>query len=140
MNLLFGHDATVAAWCEGKMGRRMGPWFKAVGVIDREGKLIGAATFHDWNTHNIEVAFYGPGAISKGIFVGLARYCFENLKVTRITARTTRKNRRVNRGLPKLGFRLEGVSKHFYGPLKRDDAINYVALRSDFEKFMGRLR
>jgi RimJ/RimL family protein N-acetyltransferase len=137
MNLLFGHDATVAGWCEGKMGRKMGPWFKAVGVINNEGRLVGAATFHDYNSHNIEAAYYGPGTMTKDVYVGLAQYCFEVLKVTRITARTTRKNRHINKGLPRLGFRLEGVSKHYFGPLKRDDAINYVALRSDFEKFMG---
>ena len=138
MNLLFGHDETVAKWCGKKFGRPSAPWFKAVGVIDKEGKLVGGIVFRDWNGFNIEASYYGPGSVTPRIFLSGMHYCFEVLKVTRVTARTLRSNKTMNRALPRLGFHFEGVSKRYFGPHKTHDSMNYAALRRDYLALMER--
>lgn len=138
MNLLFGHDTVVAQWADKKFGRPGAPWFHAVGIIDKEGTLVGAAVFRDWNGFNVELAYYGPGALTSRVIVGLMRYCFGHLQVTRVTARTLRSNKIVNRGLPRLGFHFEGVSKRYFGPHRADDSFNYSLLKQDYERWMER--
>ena len=41
MNLLFGHDQTVADWASKKFGKPLRNWYVAIGIIDRDGKLVG---------------------------------------------------------------------------------------------------
>ena len=136
MELVFGHDATIADWVEKKFGYPLSRWDKAVGVIDKSGTLVGGAVFRDWNGFNIEIAYYGPNSVTRSVFLGLTKFCFDELKVTRITARTLRQNKIVNQGLPRLGFRFEGVSKRYFGPYKKHDAINYSLLKSDYDRLM----
>jgi RimJ/RimL family protein N-acetyltransferase len=138
LNLVFGHDKTVADWVDKKFGYPSAPYSHAIGIIDKSGALIGGAVFRDWNGFNIELAYYGPGSVTPSLFRQIAKFCFEHLKVTRVTARTLRANKIVNQGLPKLGFHFEGVSKRYYGPTKSKDAINYVFLREDFDRMMER--
>lgn len=136
MNLLFGHDKVVADWVSRKTGRPLRYWNHAIGVIDREGRLIGAASFHEFNESNIEFCFYGPGAMTPKIMRDLVRFAFDGLKVNRVTARTPRQNKIVNRHLPRYGFRMEGIMKHYYGPFKRLDAVVFGLLKSDAEKLL----
>jgi len=137
MNLLFGHDKTVADWASKKSGAPLREWFYAVGIIDSNGVLIGAASFHDMNGSNVEICFYGPGAVTKSVMKGLAFFAFVTLNVNRVTARTPRMNKLVLRHLPRWGFKFEGVMKRYYGPHKRLDAVVFGLMPEDAEKLMG---
>lgn len=131
MILLFGHDTTVAEWASSKFGRKIAVWNYALGVLDRDGALRGAATFHDWNGSNIEVSYWGPWTLRLSVVCGIARFCFVELGANRITARTPRSNKIMTRHLRKLGFRHEGVSPVYYGPRRADDAVIFGLLARD---------
>jgi RimJ/RimL family protein N-acetyltransferase len=137
VNLVFGDDKTIADWASKRFGKPMRDWHYAIGIIDRSGLLVGAATFHDINGFNTELCFWGPGALSASVVRGLMRFAFRTLGLLRVTARTPRKNKIVTRGLPAFGFRCEGVAKHYYGPHKSHDAIVFGLLAADAEKFIG---
>jgi RimJ/RimL family protein N-acetyltransferase len=137
MNLLFGHDKVVADWASKKFGKPLRNWHVAIGIIDDAGVLVGAASFHDYNESNIEFSFYGPGAARASIVRPLMKFAFETLKVNRVTARTPRQNKIVIRHLPAFGFHMEGVMKHYYGPVKRLDAIVFGLTKADAQRFIG---
>ncbi len=134
MNLLFGHDKTVADWVSTKNGKSLQYWNHAIGIINNEGLLIGAATFHEYNGSNVEFCFYGPQSVTHNIMRQLVNFAFDVLKVNRVTARTPRRNKIVNRHLPRYGFKVEGIMRHYYGPVKKLDGIVYGLLRSDADR------
>lgn len=138
MKLLFGHDKTVADWASQKTGRPLRCWHHAIGVLDSEGVLVGAASFHDMNGSNVEIAFYGPRSASPSVMRGLARFAFDTLGVHRVTAKTPRQNKIVTRHLPRWGFRFEGVMRRYYGAGKRLDAILFGLVREDAAKLLGK--
>lgn len=138
MNLLFGHDRTVADWASKQTGAPVRNWHHAVGVIDRDGLLVGAATFHDMNGSNVEFCFYGPGSVSVSIMRGLVAFAFGALGASRVTARTPRGNKLIARHLPRWGFKFEGVMRRYYGNAKRLDALMFGLLREDAGMWMGK--
>ena len=128
MILLFNHDQTVADWASKKWGKSIPPWYYAVGVLNKEGILRGAATFHNFNGSNVEICYYGPSTLSKNVIVGLNDFIFNHLKVNRLTISVPRKNKKLIHSVTRMGFKVEGVLKHFYGPYNRDDAIIFGIL------------
>lgn len=140
MNLLFGHDKAVADWASKQFGYPLANWYFAVGIIDKDGLLVGAASFHDFNGSNVELCFYGPGAMTASMLRGLMKFAFVGLKVNRVTARTPRQNRIVIRALPRFGFKCEGVAKHYFGPTKRLDAIMFGIVAADAAKHVERAK
>lgn len=110
----------------------------AVGLVDvLTGLLKGAVTFHDYNGSNVELSYWGPNSITRGAIKGLALFCFNSLKVNRVTVRTPRRNKAVTRGLPKLGFRAEGLLRRYYGPHRNDDAVIFGITVEDARRLMG---
>lgn len=136
MNLVFGHDETVAAWAATRY-QSFQPCCRALGIVRGEGALIGAATFHEFNGSNVELCYWGPWSMTLPIARGIARFCFDELKVNRVTVRTARNNRVIKKGMPKMGFRFEGVMHRFYGPNKKHDAIVFGLLREDAKRLLG---
>jgi RimJ/RimL family protein N-acetyltransferase len=136
MHLLFNNDQTVADWMSKKWGKPVQGWYFAVGILNNEGLLKGGMSFHNFNGSNIEMCYYGPNTFSRDISSGLANFLFEYLKVNRLTVSVPRKNKILLRHLPKFGFKVEGVLKHFYGPYKKDDAIIFGMLKEDGIKYM----
>jgi hypothetical protein len=129
--LLFDQDQTVADWVSKKWGHPIPPWYFAVGILNNEGLLKGGATFHNFNGSNVELCYYGPNTLSKDVVVGLFRFAFNHLKVNRATVSVPRKNRLLAKSVTRIGFKIEGVLKHFYGPYNRDDALIFGILSSN---------
>lgn len=138
MNLVFGHDEVVAEWAEKKLGYKIPNRLCSVGVIRADGSLCGAAVFHNFNRANVELSFFGPGAVTRGIVVGIMEFIFERFDVSRVTGMTQRGHRRVVKGLPKIGFKFEGVARRFYGDKKRLDGIMFGLTRRDATVFLER--
>lgn len=135
MILLFGHDKTVADWYVKKWGNLL-PWQYAIGILDKEGLLCGAAIFHNYNGSNIEFSYYGPHTITKTVVLGIAYFTFKQLKVNRVTVSVPRRNRQLVKSLPPFGFKMEGVLRHFYGPYRNDDALVFGMIKSEAERFL----
>lgn len=135
--LLFGCDETVASWLFSTYGWPDLKYNKALGLIDPTGKLVGGVFYHNWNGSNVEIAYYGQGTMTLGIYRALARYAITQFDASRLTAVTSKKNRSLIRGLCNLGFKLEGVQRCYYGKkdCNRNAGVRLVMFRDTLEKF-----
>ncbi len=131
MKLVTGHDAAVAQWAATKYAAGLPAYVMALGIVDDVGDLRGAATLHEFNGTNVELCYWGARTLTRGIAGQIAAICFLGLRVCRVTCRAPRANKVVVRHLPKLGFRYEGLLRHFYGPTKQQDAILFGMTRDD---------
>lgn len=129
LRLLFGHDAAVAAWVGDALGTVIVPPFTAIGVLDVAGTLCGGFVFSSFNGANIEVTAFGARILRRGVLCAVTRYVFVQLGCTRLSATVRRGNKTMRRLMPRLGFRCEGVSPHFYGSRASDDGFRYGMVR-----------
>lgn len=138
MDLVFGQDETVAQLVAKELGINFCPPFVAIG-IEKDGSLIGGFVYNNYNKHNIEISWYGPGTLQRHILrAAFYNYPFAQLNVLRLTAATKRSNKLVCRLLPRLGFTYEATLKNYFGPAKSDDAIVYRLTEQDAQKWKGK--
>lgn len=137
MRILIGHDDAVAEWAGKRLGAVFHRPFVAIGFLRDDGTLCGAAVFNGWNGSNIDITIYGPGCMTRQTVGVVYRYVFGQLKANRATARTMRSNKQMQRLLPRLGFRWEGVAPRYYGIGRKQDAVVYRLLREDAQKWMN---
>lgn len=145
MRLLFSHDADVAQWVasqiphlakhlgEFEYGKVFGPC-AAIGVIDRNGHLVGGVVYHNWNrlAGNIELSFAAtsPKWLTRDIVRALLRYPFDQANCRRVTGLTPRRATSARRFLDQFGFKREGCIREGFGD---DHAIVSGLLRSEWE-------
>ena len=133
MQLVFGQDEQVASFVGLQLGMKFARPFVAIGV-EVGGDLKGGAVYNQWNGWNIEVSIYGPGLASREIIKALIwGYPFNDIGAGRLTARTRRANKVVQKLLPRLGFTFEGMNKRYYGPARADDAMVFHLMREQAE-------
>lgn len=131
---LLDHDVEVAAWAFRTFDFFPAPYGMAVGVLD-DGVLVAACLFHAHNGPDVELSYYGPNTLTPSVVRGIAKIAVERLGVSRITARTSRQNKRMTRGIHKVGFRYEGVRKCGYGT---QDAIMYGLYGENLARLAGK--
>lgn len=134
--LLIDNDQAVADWTYRYFNIFPQPIDKALGIIDKSGKLIGGILFQNFNGVNVELSYYGPCTITLGICRIIARVAISHFNAGRLTVVTSRRNKRLIRGLVKIGFRLEGAQRCFYGHLdnKKNTAVRLVAFREELSR------
>lgn len=121
-----GHDQAVAEWASARTGFNFFAMYAAFGIVGNDGVLEGAAIFSDYYPGgNVELTYVGAGTLTRAILRQIGYYSYQTLGVSRITAKTQRRNATVCRLLPKAGFEFECIQKRYYGPNKDDDAIVY---------------
>jgi hypothetical protein len=136
VRLVFGEDELVANWVGVNLDLKFIPPYTAIGgTADGKSLSIGAV-FNQWNGANLEITLYGPGAMRRGCIRGVFHYAFKQAGALRLTAKTRRSNEAMRAMLPKFGFEFEGVSKRYFGPLKKDDAFRFVLFPEAAEKWM----
>lgn len=103
------------------------PW---VGLIVRgeSGGVAGCVVFNDYSNGNIEMTGVGRGCWTVPIIRELARYVFQTLGCSRVTARTAVSNRRAKRALLAIGFKYEGRMRDWFG---HEDAMVFGLLRRE---------
>jgi RimJ/RimL family protein N-acetyltransferase len=114
-------------------------YFRAVGIIDTDkGKIVGAAIFQNYTGTNVNLSYYGKNTLSAGIVRSLAKMAVE-MGVARGTLITSKRNRRLIRSLLKLGFKVEGTQRCFYGyeDTARNTGVRLVMFRDDLKKLGG---
>lgn len=136
MTLLFGHDKTVGEWVGNKVRKPFLSPFTSIGVLDREGTLIGGFVFNDFTGTSIEMSVAGKGIFSRGAWRGVINYVFEQLKCSRLQIHTSRKNKTIKNIAPKVGFVFEGKSRNFYG--ENQSALVYSLTTNDLPAFKKR--
>jgi len=137
--LLLGSDDAVAAWTWRTYQLFPMHVNRAIGIIDTDGTLVGSVLFQSWNKYNVDISYYGQDTMTPGIVHCLARIAYMDLSVHRVTAMTSKKNRKLIGFLTRLGFRIEGVQRRFYGPedIGKNIAIRLVLFREDLERLAG---
>jgi ribosomal protein S18 acetylase RimI-like enzyme len=130
--LLFGHDASVAAWAWNEFCLTPMPIDAAIGII-RLHKMVGAAIFQNYSGFNVELSYYGPQTFSAGIARGLAQYALTRFNhLDRLTMRTNRNNSNILKMFQRFGFKFEGVQHRYYGPY--GDAAVFVLFKEDLKR------
>src|SRR5271170_6237073 len=114
IGVLIGSDDQVAQHFLLPRGQTFFKFDRAVGLI-KDGKLVGTVLFHGWNGANVEISYYGVHTMTAGIIRFLARFAINEFKPSRLTAITSKRNKRFIRSLQRLGFKLEGAQRCYYG-------------------------
>jgi len=137
LGLLIGEDELVSLWAFEKFKIFKMPVNMAIGVITPEGKIVGAALFQNFNGYNVELSYYGPKTLKLGIVRALFQTALFTFKATRLTVVTSQRNRAFMRGLQKIGFRLEGHQRCYYGvdDNKRNTGVRFVMFRKQLIDF-----
>ncbi len=137
MNLLFGHDKTVAEWVARQAHSKspVAP-FTAFGFVDRRGTLTGGCVFTGYNGDSVELSLAGRSAATRSAWAAICLYVFGTLKCSRLQMHTNRRNKRALRMLAdRLGVRYEGVARRFFG---KDDGIVYSLTVDDLPAFKAK--
>lgn len=137
MNILLGHDETVAEWVGTKVGKPFHAPFTAIGAIDAKGALQGGLVFTGYNGSSIELSLAG-NLTGRGLWRVVLAYAFGQLGCSRLQIHTAADNRTVRRLAPRLGFTFEGKSRNFYGNGR--DALLYSLIVGDLPRFRARWR
>lgn len=137
--LLLGSDDQVAAWAFSTFHFVPMPYDRVYGVINKDGNLAGAVMLHCYNGADLQLSYYGPKTISLGMVKSIARAILAEFNVSRVTAMTSKRNKRLMHGMHKIGFRVEGAQRCFYGhhDTQRNTAVRFVMFRDQIEKFAG---
>lgn len=132
--IVAGRDKAVAAWMGREMGVDFAPPFTAFGVTNRDGFIVGAFLFNNYETaEDIHVSIYGPRAMTRAVLRYGFGYVFDQLNCKRLTAQCRRRNRAMRKLMERLGFTLEGVKRH---TSRHEDVMIYGMLRGEC-KWLG---
>jgi len=135
--LLFECDEYVGRWLyESYLKKPVYKFDRAIGLVDEKGMLIGAIIYHNWNGPNVELSYYGESTMTVGIVRAIARFTLQAFDPARLTVITSKRRKHFMRGLQKLGFRLEGIQRCFYGKVdcNRNTGVRFVAFREEIER------
>jgi RimJ/RimL family protein N-acetyltransferase len=135
--LLYGHDRELSLWAGQRLGldgpvRSVDP--TAIGVV-REGKIVAAALFSNYQPPTIEVTFVTstPRWASREMIKGILQYPYLQLGCKRITAVTEECNTPARKFLERLGFKQEGYHPDAF---PSGAAISYGLLRADAGRWL----
>lgn len=95
------------------------------------GRIVAGAVYNNFRGHDIQLSFAAedPRWAVKGNIRAVFHYPFEQLKCARVTAFTSKANRRARKLIEGVGFKMEGV--HPKGWDGRQTAISYGMCRED---------
>lgn len=133
-HFVIGQDVHIAKWAFETFNFAPTQFNMAVGIANEKG-LVGACMFHAHNGPDVELSYYGPNSLTLDIVKGIAKIAVEYLGVSRITARTSRSNKTITRGIKKIGFEFEGIRKCGYG---NQDAVMYGLYGKSLAKLAGK--
>lgn len=111
MQLLYGHDQTVAAFVAAQIGGRLASGFGpclAHGVIDNEGRLVGGFVWTNYDpfTGTIEMsgASLTPKWMTGGVLNEAFAFVFEQIGCQMIVTQNSAENTRIHRQLARYGW------------------------------------
>ena len=132
--LICGRDEEIAEWTFDKFHLRPVRYDMAIGIVD-DSELVGSVLWHAYNGDDIEISDYGPKTMTLGIARAMAKMAIDYWGVSRVSAKTARSNRKMTRGIKKIGFEWEGTKHCAYGD---EDAIMYGLWGKNLYRLAGR--
>jgi RimJ/RimL family protein N-acetyltransferase len=136
--LLVGEDDVVARWAFETY--KLFPFHinNALGIVDEDGKICGAILFHGFNGYNLEISYYGRNALTPAIVRAIGRVCSVEYNASRVTLVTSHVRKRFISKLMRIGFRLEGRQRCYYGveDTKRNIGVRLVMFRDKINEIV----
>lgn len=118
--LIFGHDAKVAAWTAKRIPgmeitEAFGP-YTAIGIAAPDGYPLAGFIYHRFRGFDVEIsgAAQSPRWAQRGVFHALLHYPFEQMGCQRVTMLIARRNKRLGKLLRFIGFTQEGTHPKAY--------------------------
>lgn len=136
MRAVYGRDQLVADYISQGTNHQFHPPYVGIGFTRDGHSLCFGALYNAYNGSNIEITLYGPKAATRFVLAEIFRYPFRQLKVNRLTAKTARSNKKMQRIMPRMGFVFEGTQKRYFGPSRADDALLFAMFPEQAEKWM----
>jgi len=133
--LLIGHDEAIWQWLSSKDNQVFERFYRCLGIIKND-VLSGAILFNGWHGANVELSYYGEKTMTLGIVRSICTYAITEFDVARLTCVTSKRNKRLMKSLQKLGFRLEGMQRCYYGKkdCNRNTGVRFVLFREGVER------
>lgn len=138
--LVIGEDRRIAEWAYATFNRHRAPYDRVLGIVDPNGVLVGAIILHNFNGANIELSYYGPNTVSVGIVRSVARVILTEFNASRVTVVTPKRNKHLISSIQKLGWKLEGAQRCYYGhkDCRRNTGVRFAMFREQIE-YLARL-
>ena len=119
----------VIGYVERTLRIKVAPPAHAFGYVTDDGKPLAAVVVNDYNFANCELTIVAEkGGLTRPVLKHLADYAFGKLGCRRVTVRTRKRNKLVQKLATRAGFTFETVAQHFFDD---DDAVVYRMKRSD---------
>lgn len=118
----------VAAWMEARLRTRFVPPFTAIGATNSKGEIIAGYVFNMYTQHDVEVSLVAS-AIPRALLRETYGYVVNKLGCRRATFRTRADNVNAQKALIRLGAKLEGRQRLYFGDC---DCLIYGILKEDF--------
>lgn len=131
--LILDQDELVVDWAFTTFNIFRMPYNKAIGIIDEKGEIVGSILFQNYNGVNVELSYYGfYRTITPSIVKVIAKIAVGVFNVARLTVVTSKRNRRLINGLLKLGFKVEGTQRCYYGheDTNRNTGVRLVVFKT----------
>jgi len=139
MNFVFGQDQLVANWVQQRLAGLENGFgqYSAIG-IEEGGVLIAGVVYHDYRRFSIQIsmASENPRWCSRRTLSILLGYPFNQCRVERVTACTSKNNKRLRSLVTRLGFKLEGTIRRGFDGTQ--DMLVYGLLKDEAAKWINR--
>lgn len=133
--ILFNHDDAVAVAVFNYYGSPPLKYDKCLGIVKGE-ILVGGIFFTNWNGFNVELGYYGEKTLTLGVVRMIARYSIATFDPSRLSITTSKRNRQLIAALLRMGFKLEGIQRCYYGKedTRRNTGVKLVMFRDRLEQ------
>lgn len=147
MQLVFGHDAAVAAWVASRIphvgtAEAFGP-LAAIGVA-RGGELIAGCVYHNYLAPYAigELSFAASSArwATRGNICDMLAIPFRQYAWRRVSCVVRHDNARVARLLTGLGFKREGAAREMFSSKPKVHGVVYGMLSREYDALVERFR
>jgi len=120
-------SADIAAWVGARIGVNFSPPFTALAEV-RGGRNVAGYVFNMWTAHDVEVSL-AADRLSRPLMRAAFAYVVTTLGCRRATFRTRADNVAAQKALDRLGAKLEGRQRAYFGDC---DGLLYGILKEDF--------
>lgn len=132
--MLAGHDEQVAEWAGRLLGTTFVRPYAALAVIDRDD-AIGAAIFNDYQGPGGNVELTYVGKLSRAAIKGIADYAFNGCEVSRVTCKTDKSNKGIQKMLRQAGFTYEATLRDYR--VKGVDVVSFALFRRNAKRWLN---
>ncbi len=119
----------VIGYVERTLNVKIAPPAQAFGYVTNEGKPLAAVVVNDYTFSNCELTIVAErGGLVRPVLRHIAEHAFGKLGCRRVTVRTRKRNKQVQKLATRAGFKFETVAQHYF---EDDDAVVYRMKRDD---------